>query len=149
MQGFAVNDADVALINTGYVLDKKILLHEDLTADPKSSALPQACYLSHLDLQLDETGGDVTKVSAFLAWDEDGDDPMTGESAGNVLWDGMSSTGLTDVKCTSIAFNAWVTAPTGQTTAGKCYLWIKVAGASTPVVTLKKARLHWATRRTI
>tara|TARA_R100000458_G_C8094862_1_gene124008 strand:- start:78 stop:524 length:447 start_codon:yes stop_codon:yes gene_type:complete len=148
MQGFAVNDADVTGINTGYVLAKKILLHEDSTSDAKSSALPQACYLSHLDLQLDETSGTAETVSAFLAWDSDGDDPMTAESSGNTLWDGMSSTGLTDVKCTSIALDAWVTAPSGQTTAGKCYLWIKVAG-STPVVTLKKARLHWATRRTI
>jgi len=148
MQGFAVNDADVALINTGYVVGKKILLHEDtaVTQDPKSSALPQACYLSHLDLQLDETSGTVTSVTAFLAWDEDGDDPMTGESAGNVLWSGMTDTSL---KCTAIPLDVWVTAPTGQTTAGKCYLWIKVVGTSTPVVTLKKARLHWATRRTI
>ena len=146
MQGFIVNDADVAGINTGYVLAKKILLHEDSTADPKSSALPQACYLSHLDLQLDATSGDLTKVSAFLAWDSDGDDPMTGESEENVLWSGMTDTSL---KNTSIGFNVWVTAPTGQTTSGKCYLWIKIFGTSTPVVTLKKARLHWATRRTI
>ena len=148
MQGFAVNDADVAAIDTGYVLAKKILLHEDtaVAQDPKSSALPQACYLSHLDLQLDATSGTVTSVTAFLAWDSAGDDPMTGESAGNVLWSGMTDTSL---KCTSIAFNAWVTAPSGQTTAGKCYLWIKVVGTSTPVVTLKKARLHWAMRETI
>lgn len=147
MQGFAVNDADVTGINTGYVVGKKILLHEDtaVAQDPKSSALPQACYLSHLDLQLDVTSGAATSVTAFLAWDSDGDDPMTGESAGNTLWAGMTDTSLTN---TSIGLDVWVTAPTGQTTAGKCYLWIKIVGTS-PVVTLKKARLHWATRRTI
>tara|TARA_R100000808_G_C2084475_1_gene107132 strand:+ start:87 stop:518 length:432 start_codon:yes stop_codon:yes gene_type:complete len=143
MQGFVVNDADVASIGTNYVAGKRILLHEDSTADALSKALPQSCYISHLDLQLDETGSTATKVSAFLAWDTDGDDPMTGESEGNVLWSGMTDTSLRN---TSIALDVFVTAPTGQTTAGKCYLWIKVdAGA----VTLKKARLHWATRPTI
>ena len=143
MQGFAVNDADVASINTGYVLGKAILLHEDSTADAKSSALPQACYVSHLDLQLDATSGTPTTVTTFLAWDSTGDDPMTGESSGNPLWAGLTDTSLVN---TSIGLDVSGTAPAGQTTAGKRYLWIKV---DTGVVTLKKARLHWAMRKTV
>ncbi len=142
MQGFVVNDAEVSGIGTSYVLGKKILLHEDSTADALSKALPQACYVSHLDLQLDETSSTVAKVSAFLAWDSDGDNPMTGESELNPLWSGMTDTSL---RSTSIALNVFVTAPSGQTTSGKGYLWIKVDGGG---ATLKKARLHWAIRPT-
>ena len=143
MQGFAVNDATVAGITTGYDEDKKILLHEDSSADAKSSALPQACYLSHLDLQLDETGATAANITAFLAWDEDGNDPMTGEAAGNNLWTGMNDTSLRN---TSIPLDVWVTAPSGQTTAGKCYLWLKTNAGT---VTCTKARLHWAMRETV
>jgi|TARA_Y100000296_G_C5019650_1_gene179215 hypothetical protein len=143
MQGFIVNDADVASVGTSYALGKAILLHEDSTADAKSRAMPQSCYLSHLDLQLDETSSTVAQVSAFLTWDSIGDDPMTGESASNALWTGLTDTSLRN---TSIALDVWVTAPTGQTTAGKCYLFIKVdAGA----VTVKKARLHWSDRANV
>ena len=142
MQGFAVNDATVTGITDSYVVGKRILLHEDSTADAKSSALPSACYLSHLDLQLDETVGTTTQVSAFLAWDSDGDDPMTGESASNPLWTGMTDTSLRN---TSIALDVWITAPTGQTTQGKCYLFLKTDAGT---VSCTKARLHWATRKT-
>ena len=143
MQGFAVNDATVAGITTGYDEDKKILLHEDSTADAKSSALPSACYISHLDLQLDETGATATKITAFLAWDEDGNDPMTGESQLNPLWTGMNDTSLRN---TSIALDVWVTAPSGQTTVGKCYLWLKT---DVGTVSCTKARLHWVLRETV
>tara|TARA_R100001129_G_C5096906_1_gene182970 strand:- start:24 stop:461 length:438 start_codon:yes stop_codon:yes gene_type:complete len=137
-QGFIVNDAEVTGIGTSYAAAKKILLHEDSTADPLSKRLPQACYISHLDLQLDETSATVGQVSCVLAWDSDGDDPMAGESAGNVVWSGLTDTSLRN---TSIALDVYVTAPTGQTTSGKCYLWVKVDSGA---VTLKKARLHWA-----
>ena len=143
MQGFAVNDAAVTGITTSYVLAKKILLHDDSTADAKSSALPQACYISHLDLQLDETGATTTKISAFLAWDSIGDDPMTAESQSNPLWTGLTDTSLRN---TSIALDVWVTAPSGQTTNGKCYLWLKTDAGT---VSCTKARLHWALRETV
>ena len=146
MQGFAVNDAVVLGIDASYDLSKVILLHKDTDIDVKSSALPQSCYVSHLDLQMDVTSGSIATVDAFLSWDSAGDDPMTGASEGNVVWAGMTDTSLV---CTSIALDVWVTAPAGQTTAGKCYLHLKVVGASSPVVTLNKARLNWAMRRTI
>jgi|TARA_R100000482_G_scaffold17247_1_gene4986 hypothetical protein len=141
-QGFIVNDAEVTGIGTSYAAAKSILLHEDSTADPLSKALPQSCYLSHIDLQLDQTSATVAKVDIFLAWDSSGDDPMSGESAGNPLWTGMTDTSLRN---TSIGMDVFVTAPTGQTTSGKCYLWIRVDSGE---VTLKKARLHWAVRPT-
>ena len=137
-QGFIVNDAEVDTITSTYVASRKILLHEDSTADPLSKRLPQACYISHLDLQLEQNSASVSEVSCFLAWDSDGDNPMTGESQGNTLWSGMTTTNLQN---TSIALDVYVTAPTGQTTSGKCYLWVKVNGGQ---ATVKKARLHWA-----
>jgi hypothetical protein len=143
MQGFAVNDATVTGITNSFVAGKKILLHEDSTADAKSSALPSACYLSHLDLQLNETGATASEISAFLAWDSDGDDPMTGVSEGNKLWTGLTTTTLRN---TSIALDVWVTAPAGQTTQGKCYLWLKTDSGT---VECTKARLHWALRETV
>jgi len=141
-QGFIVNDAEVDTITNSYVESRKILLHEDSTADPLSKRLPQACYISHLDLQLEQDSAGVTEVSCFLAWDSNGDDPMTGESQSNPLWSGMTTTTLRN---TSIGLDVFVTAPDGQTTSGKCYLWVKVNGGQ---ATVKKARLHWAIRPT-
>ena len=147
MQGFAVNDAEVTTIQNTYDPDgdrgKGILLHEDTTMDAKSSALPQACYLSHLELTLDQTSSTVASVSAFLTWDSSGNDPMTAETTGNNFHNGLQDTSLRN---TAISLDVWVTAPSTQTTAGKCYLWLKLDDGQ---ATLKKARLHWATRRTI
>lgn len=142
MQGFAVNDATVASITTSYAVAQKILLHEDSDVDAKSSALPSACYISHLDLQLSDAAG-TSKVSAYLSWDSDGDDPMTGESQSNPLWTGSTTNTLRN---TSIALDVWVTAPAGQTTQGKCYLFLKTDAGT---VNCTKARLHWALRETI
>ena len=145
MQGFIVNDATVTGIGTSYAIGDAILLHEDSAADARSRAMPQSCYLSHIDLQLDETGGTASTVDLFLSWDSGGDDPMTGESSGNALWSGLTDTSLRN---TSIALGVWVTAPSGQTTAGKCYLFIKVAG-TTPAVSATKVRLHWSDRANV
>lgn len=151
MQGFIVNDAEVSDITSSYQLAKKILLHEDSTADTYSKAMPNSCYLSHLDLQfLQESGdsADHSKISAFLSWDEDGNDPMTAESVGNEGWTGLTASGGQNFLSTCIALDVWVTRPAGQTTSGKCYLHVRGNKASTEF-TLKKARLHWAVRETI
>jgi hypothetical protein len=151
MQGFVVNDAEVSDITSAYQLSKKILLHEDSTADTYSRALPNSCYLSHLDLQFLQESGDTadhTKISAFLSWDDAGNDPMTAESVGNEGWDGLTTSSGETFLSTSIALNVWVTRPAGQTTSGKCYLHVRGNKASTEF-TLKKARLHWAVRATI
>tara|TARA_R110002051_G_C8431927_1_gene453586 strand:+ start:28 stop:480 length:453 start_codon:yes stop_codon:yes gene_type:complete len=150
MQGFIVNDAEVTGITGSYVLGKKVLLHEDndpsTGSDVYSKAMPNSCYLSHLDLQLDQEEATLHKyVSCFLTWDAAGDDPMTSESAGNQVVAGLTDTSLA---LASIALDVWVTRPAGQTTAGKVYLHLRgnAAGATYAV---KKARLHWATRKTI
>jgi len=139
-QGFIVNDADVASNVTSYAVGRAILLHEDSTADANSREMPQACYLSHLELQLDVTGGSPTTVSCFLTWDSTGDDPMTAEAQSVALNAGLTDTSLLS---TAIAMEVWVRSPAAQTTAGKCYLFIKV---DTGTVTLKKARLNWVAR---
>ena len=152
MQGFASNDGDVAAITgSSFVLGKAIKLHADTDVDAKSSALPNACYLSHIDLQLDATSGTPATVDAFLAWDAGGDSPMTGLAEGNKLWAGLTDANIdgaavTALFNTSIALNVWITSPASQTTGGACYLWIKV---NTGTVTVKRARLHWAMRETV
>tara|TARA_R100000152_G_scaffold19578_1_gene11990 strand:- start:2900 stop:3328 length:429 start_codon:yes stop_codon:yes gene_type:complete len=139
-QGFVVNDAEQASIGTSYSAGQAILLHEDLTADPLSRAMPQACYLSHLELQLDVTSGSPATVSCFLTWDSSGDDPLSAEAQLINLHAGMTDTSLRN---TAVATDVYVRAPTGQTTANKCYLFLKVNDGA---VTLKKARLLWAVR---
>jgi len=139
-QGFIINDAEVTTIGTSFAIGKIVTLHEDTPATDLSKAMPQACYLSHLELQLDETSSTVGTVSCYLTWDSAGDVPMTAEAATVALYAGLGDPSLRN---TAIAMDVWVRAPADQTTAGKCYLFLKVdAGA----VTLKKARLYWAVR---
>tara|TARA_R110001599_G_scaffold107066_1_gene269186 strand:- start:41 stop:469 length:429 start_codon:yes stop_codon:yes gene_type:complete len=136
MQGFIVNDNATTEIVTTY--GNGVLLHEDSAIDAKSKAMPQACYLSHLDISLTNANSAAT-VSCFITWDSGKDHPMTGEATGQKLQAG--STG--NLKHVSISLDAVVTAPTAQTTAGKCYLWVIVDDATgSPEVAT--ARLHWA-----
>ena len=136
MQGFIVNDnATTEIVDT---YGNGVLLHEDSAIDAKSKAMPQACYLSHLDISLTNANSAAT-VSCFITWDSGKDHPMTGEATGQKLQAG--STG--NLKHVSISLDAVVTAPTAQTTAGKCYLWVLVDDATgSPEVAT--ARLHWA-----
>jgi len=147
MQGFIVNDNSPTDI-VGYDLSKKVLLHEDSAQDVYSRALPNSCYLSHLDLQLIQTAGTLHEhVSCFLTWDEDGNDPITSESVGNPVVTGLT-TSTSTFALAAIALDVWITRPEGQTTAGKVYLHVrgdKAAGR----YTVAKARLHWATRETV
>tara|TARA_R110000824_G_scaffold241096_2_gene429804 strand:- start:130 stop:558 length:429 start_codon:yes stop_codon:yes gene_type:complete len=139
-QGFVVNDAEVTGIGTSYATGDAILLHEDSTLDANSKAMPQACYLSHVELQLDETSSTVSEVSCFLTWDSAGNDPITAEAVDLAVHAGLTDTSL---RLVSVAMDVWIRSPATQTTAGKVYLWVKCkAGA----VTLKIARLHWAVR---
>jgi hypothetical protein len=103
--------------------------------------MPQSCWLSHVDIQLTDANS-ATSVSAFLTWDSGRDHPMSGEAAGYTLQSGSTS----NLKHVSIALDADVTAPTSQTTAGKCYLWITVDDA-TGGPQVASARLHWADNR--
>lgn len=139
-QGFIVNDAVVTVIGGAYAIGKAILLQEDAVIDPNSKEMPQACYLSHIELQLDATAGSPATVSCFLTWDSAGDDPMTAEAQTVALNAGLSDPSLLN---TAISMDVWVRAPAGQTTAGKCYLFLKVDAG---VVSCLKARLCWAAR---
>jgi|TARA_R110000822_G_scaffold45931_1_gene122601 hypothetical protein len=139
-QGFIVNDAEVLAVGTSYATGKAILLHEDSTSDAKSKAMPQACYLSHLELQLDETSSTVSEVSCFLTWDSAGNDPITAEAVDLAVHAGLTDTSL---RLVSVAMDVWIRSPATQTTAGKVYLWVE---CKTGDATLKIARLHWAVR---
>jgi len=145
MQGFITNSSDVELITGSFQISKKILLHEDSSADVFSKALPNSCFLSHLDIQAKITAGSPTKFTAFLSWDENGDDPCTGLAKGI-----EGQAGLTDTTflSTSIALGTYITRPSGQTTEGKLYLHLR-GNAADGRITLKKARLHWVVRETI
>ena len=126
MQGFICNANATTEIVATY---GNGLLLEANTVDPKSRAMPQSCYLSHLD-------------SCFLTWDSGKDHPMTGEATGQKLQVG----GTSNLKHVSISLDASVTAPTAQTTAGKCYLWVLISDA-TGSPEIATARLHWADSR--
>ncbi len=146
MQGFITNSSDVTGITGSFNLDKKILLHEDSSADVFSKALPNSCFLSHLDIQVDITSGSPTKFTAFLTWDENGDDPCTGLGKGIEGQAGLTDTSLLS---TSVIMGTYVTRPAGQTTEGKLYLHLRHNAGGGATVTLKKARLHWVVRETI
>tara|TARA_R110002012_G_scaffold1471_2_gene6304 strand:- start:680 stop:1105 length:426 start_codon:yes stop_codon:yes gene_type:complete len=139
MRGFICNDNATTEIVTSY--GNGVLLHEDAAVDARSRAMPQSCWLSHVDISLTNANSAAT-VSAFLTWDSGKDHPMTGEATGYKLQAGSTS----NLKHVSISLDADVTAPTAQTTAGKCYLWILVDDATgSPEVAT--ARLHWADNR--
>jgi len=138
MQGFICNANATTEIVATY---GNGLLLEANTVDAKSRAMPQSCYLSHLDLSLTNANSAAT-VSCFLTWDTGKDHPMTGEATGQKLSAGSTS----NLKHVSIALDASVTAPTAQTTAGKCYLWVLVDNA-TGSPEIATARLHWADSR--
>ena len=139
-QGFIVNDAAVSAIGTSYAVGKGIKLHGDTGSDANSRQVPQACYLSHLEVTVDTASGSPTKLSAFLTYDSAGDEPLTGESADNTLHAGLTNTSLLN---TAITLDVFFNAPATQTTAGALYLFLKVDAGT---VNCTKARLHWAMR---
>lgn len=139
-QGFIINDADVTGITTSYAIGDLIKLYEDTAQDPKSRALPQSCFIEDLELVVDVTAGSPTSINGYLTWDATGDDVMAGEFTMTPV------TGLTDtsLKLGTVELRGTRTAPTGQSSAGACYLWLKTDAGT---VTLKKARLHWTDKR--
>ena len=88
MQGFIVNDNATTEITASY--GNGVLLHEDSTTDARSRAMPQACYLSHVDVSLTNANSAAT-VSCYLTWDSGRDHPMTGEATGQKLQAGSTS----------------------------------------------------------
>jgi len=142
MQGFIVNANATTEVRDTYAAmgggNVGLILEEDSTVDAKSRAMPQSCYLSHLDLSLTNANS-ATTVDCFFTWDTGRDHPMTGEATGQKLSEGVTS----NLKHVSISLDAVVTAPTAQTTAGKCVLWVQVNN-HTGNPEIATARLHWA-----
>tara|TARA_R110000824_G_scaffold65692_3_gene170989 strand:+ start:5215 stop:5643 length:429 start_codon:yes stop_codon:yes gene_type:complete len=139
-QGFIVNDAEVTAIGTSYAVGKAIKLHADTASDANSKAMPSACYLSHLEIQLLETSTTVSNVSAFLCWDATGNDPLTAEAVEVSLHDALTTA---STMMTAVAMDVWIREPAAAT-SGEVYLFLKVDSGA---VTLKKARLYWVGRQ--
>tara|TARA_A100001515_G_C4490241_1_gene183066 strand:+ start:227 stop:652 length:426 start_codon:yes stop_codon:yes gene_type:complete len=139
MRGFICNDNATTEITTSY--GNGLLLKEKDTVDAKSRAMPQSCWLSHVDISLTNANS-ATTLSAFLTWDSGRDHPMSGEATGYKLQSGSTS----NLKHVTIALDMDATAPTAQTNAGTCYLWVLVDDA-TGNPEIASARLHWADNR--
>ena len=136
--GFITNTAVTNITDTSVFTST--LLAEQTTGTPsdaKSRALPQSCSFSQLDLVLTEYAG-TDDISVYMTWDSTGDDPLTSKITGVAVTTGGSS-GV--VHCVISLDKLFITAPSGQSEAGKCYVWIKPGEACK----VSKARLHWHT----
>ena len=135
--GFVTNTAQTSLSSTSAFTST--LLAEQTTGTPsdaRSRALPGSCSLSQLDLVFTSWADAALTFEVYLTWDSAGDDPMTSKAESiSVTAGGTSNTVHTVISLDKL----FITAPSGQTTSGKCYLWIKPGEACV----LDKARLHW------
>jgi hypothetical protein len=135
--GFVTNTAQTSISSTSAFTST--LLAEQTSGSPsdaRSRALPGSCSLAQLDLVF-TSWADATKTfDVYLTWDSDGDDPLTSTALSvAVTAGGTSGTVHTVISLDKL----FITAPSGQTTTGKCYLWIKPGEACV----VDKARLHW------
>ena len=132
MQGFIVNDATLSVATGSF---GSVKLHEDSAIDARSKAMPNACYLSHLDLKF--TGASsTTSVEVYITYDSTGDDPCTNTASTVTLTAGATS----GVKHTTINIGQYITAPASQSNTGALQLFLKSAGGG---CTLAVARVHW------
>tara|TARA_R100000664_G_C2760052_1_gene150648 strand:- start:6120 stop:6548 length:429 start_codon:yes stop_codon:yes gene_type:complete len=135
--GFVTNTAKTSISSTSAFTST--LLAEQTTGTPsdaRSKALPGSCSFSQLDIVF-TSWADATKTfDVYLTWDSAGDDPLTSKAESiSVTEGGTSGTVHTVISLDKL----FITAPSGQTTTGKCYLWIKPGEACV----VEKARLHW------
>tara|TARA_R100001594_G_scaffold147680_2_gene201135 strand:+ start:623 stop:1087 length:465 start_codon:yes stop_codon:yes gene_type:complete len=150
MQGFIVNAANTEVRQayadmggaSGGGTNTPCRLQANSGVDARSKAMPQSCYLSHLDLRLTNANA-ATTVSCFLTWDTAGDQPMTGEATGQRLSVGRTTANSRHV---SISIDAVVTAPTVQSNVGEAVLWV-IVDDETGNPEIASARLHWADSR--
>lgn len=140
--GMIVQDAPVAGITGTFA---SVLLQSDVAQDAKSlhGELPASGILGVLEFDLDVTAGAVTAIEVFLTW----------ESAGDSIFQGLQRlttadfelvAGQTDVSrlLGSVTYNRSFVAPAGQTAAGTCYAWFRVA-AGGGTMSVLAARLTW------
>jgi hypothetical protein len=144
-QGFLVNDlgggsgAETA-VTAAYATGKFALLEANTDVDARSKAMPQSCYLSHLELNLTATTGSPTTIDCFLTWDAQGNDALTSQATDVALHAGVTTAAI--LSC-AVSLDVFVTAPTDQTTDGKVYLWLRT---DTGEVSITRARLNWVVR---
>ena len=135
--GFVTNTANTSISSTSAFTST--LLAEQTTGSPsdaRSKALPGSCSLAQLDLVFTSWADATLTFDVYLTWDSAGDDPLTATAEGvTVTEGGTSGTVHTVISLDKLYINA----PSGQTTTGKCYLWIKPGEACV----VDKARLHW------
>ena len=137
MQGFITNTARTSLGTGSFTTTLMAEQTSGTPSDAKSRVLPQACDFAQLDLAFSAVADASTfTFDVYLTWDSAGDDPLTAKIEGVAT----TAAGTANNAHTVISLDRlFVTAPSGQTTAGKCYLWIQPSEA----VVLEKARLHW------
>ena len=136
-QGFITNTTRTSLADSGFTLTLMAEQTSGTPSDARSKALPQACDFAQLDLAFSAVADASTfTFDVYLTWDSAGDNPLTSKA------ETVSSTagGTSNTSHTVISLDRlFAVAPSGQTTAGKCYLWIHPSEA----VVLEMARLHW------
>jgi hypothetical protein len=137
-QGFITNPAQVVGITSG-AYGPGIRLAVDATADPKSTVIPQGAYLSHVEINADQTAGATAQIRGYMSWDEDGDDLFLGPSALADIAPGFTDPNRVNV---SIKADAWFNAPTPQTEIQEIWLWLQT-DAGTIEVDAGNVRLQW------
>jgi hypothetical protein len=135
--GFITNTAQTSLSSTSAFTST--LLAEQTTGTPsdaRSRALPSSASLSQLDLVFTSWADPALTFEVYLTWDSAGNDPLTSKATSISVTEGGSAGTVHTVISLDKLF---ITAPSGQTATGKCYVWIKPGEACV----LDKARLHW------
>ena len=136
MQGFITNTTQTSLGTGSFTTTLMAELTSGTPSDARSKALPGACSFSQLDLVFTSWADSALTLDVYLTWDSAGDDPIT-STASSVA---VTAGGTSNTVHTTISLDKlFITAPSGQTTTGKCYLWIQPGEACV----LDKARLHW------
>ena len=137
MQGFITNTTQTSLGTGSFTTTLMAEQTSGTPSDARSRALPQACDFAQLDLAFSAVADiPAFRFDCYLTWDSAGDDPLTAKVEGVAT----TAAGTSNNAHTVISLDRlFATAPSGQTTAGKVYLWIMPNEA----VVVEKARLHW------
>lgn len=145
MQGFINNAAAVAAIGSTFDVAKPIILKADTTADGRAVDIPQACFYSHLTINVDTIASSAASVQAMLTWDVEGDDILAGPTNAGTLQAGL--TGGSTTGMVTFSLNSWITATAEQSANQTIYLWLKT-DTGTLTVPANGAKLFWATPAT-
>ena len=139
-RGFIASNAAQPGVTTAYNNGQGIFLDGTGALDAGAATLPGSAYLSHIEIQCDQTGATAATLTFFLSWDSAGNYPASGESGAITL-----ISGLTDVSRRGLALglDVWIMNTDRQTTSGGLYLWCKTNAGT---VTVDEARIFWATR---